>query len=98
MPTTLDDYITSDRQASGILAAFEELWRPIKNNMGKLSRPWRLANFSKKELRRCFESAAYATEYYPTVEETKQGSLFVLALNGLVKTAKDSGLDPTWFE
>lgn len=98
MPTTLADYITSDRQASGILAAFEELWRPIKNNMAKLSRPWRLANFSKKELRRCFESAGYASEYYPTVEETKQGSLFVLALNGLVKTARESGLDPTWFE
>lgn len=98
MPKTLEDYITSDRGAGGILQAYEDLWRPIKNNMGKLSRSWRLANLSKKELRRALESAAYALEYYPTLEETKQGSLFVFALNGLIVTAKKQGLDPTIFE
>jgi hypothetical protein len=98
MPKTLEDYITSDRGAGGILQAYEDLWRPIKNNMAKLSRPWRLANLSKKELRRALESAAYAREYYPTLEETKQGSLFVFALNGLIVTAKKGGLDPTIFE
>lgn len=98
MPKTLEDYITSDRGAGGILQAYEDLWRPIKNNMAKLSRPWRLANLSKKELRRALESAAYASQYYPTLEETKQGSLFVFALNGLIQTAKKQGLDPTIFE
>lgn len=98
MPKTLADYITSNRESGGMLQAFEDLWRPIKNNMGKLSRSWRLANLSKKELRRGMESAAYASEYYPTLEETKQGSLFVFALNGLIQTAKKQGLDPTIFE
>ena len=97
MPKTLADYITSDR-GGGILTAYEELWRRIKNNMGKLSRPWRLANLSKKELRRCLESAAYAGEYYPTLEQAKQGSLFVFALNGLIATAKKEGLDYAVFE
>jgi len=98
MPKTLDDYISSNREAGGMLQAFEDLWRPIKNNMAKLSRSWKLANLSKKELRRGLESAAYASEYYPTLEETKQGSLFVFALNGLIATAKKQGLDPTIFE
>jgi len=97
MPKTLDDYISSNREAGGMLQAFEDLWRPIKNNMAKLSRSWKLANLSKKELRRGLESAAYASEYYPTLEETKQGSLFVFALNGLIATAKKQGLDPTIF-
>lgn len=98
MPKTLGDYITSNRESSGILAAYEELWRPVKTNMGKLSRSWRLANLSKKELRRALESSAYAKEYYPTLEEAKQGSLFVFALNGLSAQAKKDGLDPTIFE
>lgn len=97
MPKTLADYISSER-GGGLLQAYEDLWRPIKNNMGKLSRGWKLANLSKKELRRALESSAYATEYYPTLEESKQGSLFVFALNGLIQTAKKQGLDPTIFE
>lgn len=98
MPKTLTDYISSDRGTGGILQAYEELWRPIKNNMGKLSRSWKLMNLSKKELRRALESSAYASEYYPTLEESKQGSLFVFALNGLIDHAKKNGFDPTIFE
>lgn len=98
MPKTLDDYITSNRESGGLLAAYEELWRPIKSNLGKLSKPWRLANLSKKELRRALESSAYAAEYYPTLEEAKQGSLFAFALQGFIAQAKKSGLDPTIFE
>lgn len=98
MPKTLADYITSNRESGGLLAAYEELWRPIKNNLGKLSKPWRLANLSKKELRRALESSAYAAEYYPTLEEAKQGSLFAFALQGFIAQAKKSGFDPTIFE
>jgi len=98
MPKTLADYITSDRGVGGALEAYETLWRAIKTNMGKLSRSWRLANLSKKELRRGLESAAYASEYYPTLEETKKGSLFVFALNGLQAIAKKQGLDPAIFD
>lgn len=98
MPKTLADYITSERAGGGILQAFEDLWRPIKTNMAKLSRSWRLANLSKKELRRACESAAYAEEYYPTLEKSKQGSLFVFALNGMIAQAKKDGLDPTIFQ
>jgi hypothetical protein len=98
MPKTLSDYITSNREGGGMLQAYEDLWRSIKNSMGKLSRSWKLANLSKKELRRGLESAAYAGEYYPTLEETKQGSLFVFALHGLTAQAKKQGLDPAIFE
>lgn len=98
MPKTLTDYTTSNRESGGLLAAYEELWRPIKAAMAKLSRPWKLTALSKKELRRGMESSAYAAEYYPTLEETKQGSLFVFALNGFIQRAKKEGLDPTIFE
>lgn len=98
MPKTLEDYITSDRGASGALQSYEELWRPIKNNMAKLSKSWRLAALSKKEMRRGLESAAYASEYYPTLEESKKGSLFEFALKGLISIAKTRGLDPSVFE
>ena len=98
MPKTLEDYITSNRESGGMLQAFEELWRPIKNNMAKLSRAWKLANLSKKELRRGLESKAYASFSYPTLEETKQGSLFEFALQGMITTAKNQGLDPSIFE
>lgn len=98
MPRTLTDYTTSNRESGGLLEAYEQLWRSIKNNMGKLSRPWKLANLSKKELRRAMESAAYAEEYYPTLEKAKQGSLFVFALNGFIQQAKKDSLEPTIFE
>ncbi len=98
MPKSLDDYITSNREGSGLLQAYEELWRPIKNNMAKLSKPWKLAGLSKKELRRALESKAYAEEYYPTLEQFKNGSLFVLALQGMIAQARKAGFDPTILE
>jgi hypothetical protein len=95
MPKTLTEYISSNREGGGLIAVYEELWRPIKNSMAKLSKPWRLANLSKKEMRRAMESKSYASEYYPTLEETKQGSLFEFALKGMIQQAPKLGHDAT---
>lgn len=83
MPTTLASFIAPTREgASGVMAAFEAVWRDVKKLVGAKNRSWAIANFSKKELRRAFESASYAAGTYPKVErQGGESSLFVFALN-----------------
>jgi hypothetical protein len=104
MPTTIEAYTTSGRESSGgILQTYNELWQLIKKAIGSRSTPFRLANLSKKELRKAMESSAYALTVYPKLEdrENKKGekeSLFaVSAAYGRV-LAKAKGLDPAIFE
>lgn len=108
MPKSLADYVTSNRGGgSTLLQAFEEFWRPIKTGLGKLSKAWRLANLSKKELKNAMSSKAYAEQYYPTLESVrgkdKDGnatvvSLFVLALQTFILEAKKAGMDSALFD
>lgn len=106
MPTSLADYVTSNREsAGGILQSYEDLWKPIKKAVGSKFRAFALQNLSKKELRRGMESASYAKETYPTLEDrgnNKSGaanpSLFVLAAQLGIVQAKKLGLDPAIFE
>lgn len=100
MPTTLEAYITSNRESSGgILQAFEDLWKGIKKALGSKFRAWNLQNLSKKEMRRAMESASYAKETYPTLEDRgDKPSLFVLAAQLGMSQAKKAGLDPAIFE
>lgn len=104
MPTTLDGYTTSGRESTGgILQAYNDLWQLIKKAIGAKSTPFRLANLSKKELRKGMESSAYALAIYPKLEdrENKKGdreSLFEVAANYGLLLAKGKGLDPTIFE
>lgn len=104
MPTTLDGYTTSGRESTGgILQTYNELWQLIKKAIGAKSTPFRLANLSKKELRKGMESSAYALAIYPKLEdrENKKGereSLFEVAANYGLVLAKAKGLDPTIFE
>lgn len=104
MPTTLDGYTTSGRESTGgILQTYNDLWQLIKKAIGAKSTPFRLANLSKKELRKGMESSAYALAIYPKLEdrENKKGereSLFEVAANYGLVLAKAKGLDPTIFE
>lgn len=104
MPTTLDGYTTSGRESTGgILQTYNDLWQLIKKAIGAKSTPFRLANLSKKELRKSMESSAYALAIYPKLEdrENKKGereSLFEVAANYGLVLAKAKGLDPTIFE
>lgn len=104
MPTTLDAYTTSGRESTGgILQTYNDLWQLIKKAIGSKSTPFRLANLSKKELRKAMESAAYAKTVYPKLEdrENRKGepeSLFVVAASYGQVLAKAKGLDPAIFE
>lgn len=104
MPTTIADYVTSGREStSGILESFNQLWQIIKKGMGAKSKPFALANLSKKELRKAMESASYAATVYPQLETrvNKKGepeSLFVLAATFGQLLAKQESLDSTIFD
>jgi hypothetical protein len=104
MPTTVQDYITSGREStSGILETFNQLWQIIKKGVGAKSKPFALANLSKKELRKAMESASYAATVYPQLEtrQNKKGepeSLFVLAATFGQLLAKQESLDTTIFD
>lgn len=99
MPTTLEDYITSNRETGGILQAYEDLWKGIKKTLGIKFRPWALQNLSKKEMRRGMESASYAAANYPTLEDRgDKPSLFVLAAQLGELQAKKAGADPAIFQ
>lgn len=104
MPTSLADFTTSGREAtSGILETFNQLWQMVKKAVGAKSKPFALANLSKKELRKAMESASYAATVYPQLEErqNKAGekeSLFVIAATFGQLLAKKESLDPTIFD
>lgn len=104
MPTTLEAYTTSGRESTGgILQTYNDLWPLIKKAIGQKSTPFRLANLSKKELRKAMESSAYALAVYPKLEdrENKKGekeSLFVIAASYGQVLAKAKGLDPAIFD
>lgn len=98
LPKTLADYVTSNRGGSStLLEAFEENWKVIKTALGKLSKAWKLRNLSKKEFKNGMSSSAYASQWYPELETTKKGSLFVFALQAFANTAKEAGKDATIF-
>lgn len=104
MPTTVADYVTSGREStSGILESFNTLWQIIKKGIGAKSKPFALANLSKKELRKAMESASYAATVYPQLEtrQNKKGepeSLFVMAATFGQLLAKAESLDTTIFD
>ena len=99
LPKTLDDYVTSNRGGGSALSeAYEKLWKIIRDAIGKQVKAWKLANLSKKELKNAIQSKAHAAQYYPTLEETKQGSLFEFAAKAMKQTALAQGMDATLFD
>lgn len=104
MPTSISDYITSNREATGgILEVYNTLWQLIKKALGKKFKAFALANLSKKELRKGIESASYASAIYPQLEDRtnkagEKASFFEIAGNFGILLAKEQGLDPAFFE
>lgn len=98
IPTTMSGYIESQRASAGMVESFNELYKPINQTMSKAP-VWAKARLTKPEMKRAFESKAYAEEFYPAVENRGEGkdSLFVTALNIAVAAAKKKGLDPAIF-
>lgn len=99
MPKTLADYVTSNRGGSStLLEAYEEYWKAVKQALSSLSKAFKLANLSKREFRFAMSSADYASRYYPTLEETKKGSLFTFAIQAFIAEGKKAGKDVSIFE
>lgn len=99
MPTTRDAYISSSREgASGIIETYNELFKELNRIFSAKVPAWAKARLTKNELKRSLESAGYAAEYYPALENRKNGSLFVAALTLGQNAAKMKGLDATIFD
>lgn len=98
MPTTLEAYVTSQREGGGIQETFDELYKLINSTLAAKLPVWSKARFIKSELKKALQSKGYASEYYPALEDYKGESLFVVALNLGISAAKRKGLDPTIFE
>lgn len=99
MPTTVEAYTTSGRGlGSGIMTAYNELYKAINATLANKSSAWAKRKLTKAELKRSLESSAYAASVYSELETREAGSIFVMALNMGVNGAKRKGLDPTIFE
>lgn len=99
MPKTLADFVTSNRGGSStLLQAFEDNWKSIKAALAQLSPAWKRANLSKREFKFGMSSKAYAYQYYPTIEENKAGSLFVMAIQAFSIEAGKTGADTSIFD
>lgn len=100
MPHSVEAYTTSSRGVtSGIMQAFDDLYKNISQTIGSKVGAWSRARLNKSDLRRALESSAYAREYYAALEERGDSpSLFVIALDLGIRAAKEKGLDPTIFE
>jgi hypothetical protein len=100
IPTTLGAYVSTQREASGIIESFNELYKGLNATMGGKVPVWTRARLTKGELKRALESKAYAEEYYPALENRGEGkdSLFVVALQLGIAAAKQKGLDPEIFQ
>ena len=104
MPTTLEAFISGNRESSGITEAYEKLWQKINATLSAISKPWARRAFKKAPLKQAMESAALAIELYPECEDRParangaSGSLFVIACEIGIKGCAGLGLDPTIFQ
>lgn len=100
MPTTRAGFIESSRDAGGIMDTFNDLYKIINEKMGDKAQIWSKARLIKAELKKAMESTAYATEYYPALEDRGEGkeSLFVTALRFGQILAKHKTLDAAIFD
>lgn len=104
MPTTLEAYTTAGRESTGgALEVYNDLWQTIKKGIAERSKPFQIANLSKKELRKSMESASYAAAVYPTLENrTKKdgtsASWFLIAAQYGQALAKAQGKDSAIFD
>src|SRR4051812_28124931 len=72
MPTTLDAYLTSSREAGGgIMEAFNELYKQINATLAAKLPVWAKQRLIKSDLKRALESRGFALEYFPQLEDYK---------------------------
>lgn len=100
MPLTLADYVTSTRESSGgIMETFNNLFKGLIATLAARSPAFAKARLTKGELKKSFESRAYALEYYSKLEDRgDKPSLFVMALQLGQREAKNQGMDPAIFD
>lgn len=100
IPTTLAAYISSAREAGGIMDTFNSQFKGLNEALAKRFPVWGKARLTKADFKRALESSAYASAYYPALEDRGEGkdSLFVTCLQLGISVAKKKGLDPTIFE
>lgn len=97
IPSNMGAFLSSSRSDGGILETYNELYKTINTTIGGARGVWRKAKLTKSELRKALESKAYALEYYPALEDGRDGSLFEAAITLGINAAKRSGMDPTIF-
>lgn len=98
MPTTMEGFISTARESGGIMETFNELYKDINAVMGQKVPTWAKFRLTKQDLKRSFESAGYAAEYYPALETRgDKESMFVIALKLGAAFAVKKGLDATIF-
>lgn len=100
IPVNREGYLTSTRAAGGgVMEAFNELYKAINATLSHRVKSWDKARLTKAELKKAMESAAYAAEYYPQLEDRgDKDSLFLVAIEMGIAAAKKKGLDATIFE
>lgn len=98
MPTTIDGYLEPGRGDSGIMETFNELYKPINSALAAKVPAWAKARLIKSELKKAFESKAYAETFYPVLEDFRGQSLFVAALELGKASATRKGFDPAIFQ
>lgn len=92
VPASIDEFCTSGREASSgsLLAVYNELFLPITNAIKEQVPAYKQAKINKKDLRSCIENAAYASHYYPVLEEH---GLFTIIGQMFVKAGGESNYD-----
>lgn len=98
MPTTMSAFISTARDSGGMMETFNELYKDINAVMSSKVPTWGKFRLTKQDLKRSFESAGYAAEYYPALETRgDKESFFVIALKLGAAFAVKKGLDATIF-
>jgi hypothetical protein len=105
MPRTVGAFIESSRDAGGIMDTFNDLYQTINKKMGEKAPIWLKNRLIKSDLKKAMESKAYASEYFPALEDRgtdgegkARESLFVTALRFGQILAKHKGADAAIFD
>lgn len=71
MPATIAQYCTSGRESSqsSALAVFNDLFTEVNKYLKDKVPAYKTARVTKDHLRKCLENTAFATHYYPALED-----------------------------
>lgn len=91
------------RESGAISGTYDALYKDLLDAFKEKSKLWAKFRLNKSELRKALESKPYALAIYGPLEDRgDKPSLFVVALNIMIESAKAQGHDPailnTWLE